>query len=175
MTLSLVVIEADGESSAISMTGGWREHLEAFRKDGRRTFVSIAFHGTDILSVPHHKNIDYRTFSATEIVGLGRVIFSAVAIRVGRQPLTRAAPGILAATKRTVLVGVESLAARLDLLSSNSSTVVRLVSLGLVEGVFSESRVADFVFGNSASGVGRNAVFELAGARANVLPAGTNR
>lgn len=46
--MSLVVIEAEGESSAISVTGGWREHLETFRKDGRRTSLSIAFRGADI-------------------------------------------------------------------------------------------------------------------------------
>lgn len=52
MTLSLVVIEAEGESSAISMTGGWREHLKTFGKDGRRTSLSIAFRGADFLSAP---------------------------------------------------------------------------------------------------------------------------
>lgn len=65
MTLSLVAIEAEGESSASSVTGGWREHLETFRKDGRRTSLSIAFRGTDIpcrsrrrvvqVRRPHHK------------------------------------------------------------------------------------------------------------------------
>ena len=182
MTLSLVVIEAEGESSAISVTGGWREHLETFWKDGRRTSLSIAFRGADILSAPvfgqtekSDRCFDYRTFSATEMVGLGGVIFSAVATRVGRQPETRAAPGILAATNRTVLAGAGSLVARLGLLSSNSSTAPRLASLGLVEGVLSESRVADFVFGNAGSGVGRKAVSVFAGASASVLPAGTRR
>ena len=50
--LVVVVIEADGESSANSVTGGGREHLQTLGKDGRRTSLSIAFRGTDFLSIP---------------------------------------------------------------------------------------------------------------------------
>ena len=185
MTLSLVVIEAEGESSAISVTGGWKEHLETFQE---RPAMDVLVHRLPWDRHPVGPDnswcgqlacitawFNYRTFSATEIVGVGNGIFSTEAVRVGRQPETRAAPGAFAATKRTVLVGTESLVARVGVASSNTSIAPRLVSLGLFEGVFSESRVADFVLGNSVSGVGRKAVFELAGARARVLPAGTNR
>lgn len=48
----MVVIEAEGESSAISVTGGGREHRKTFREDRRRTSLSIAFRGADILSIP---------------------------------------------------------------------------------------------------------------------------
>ena len=193
MTLSWVVIDAEGERSASSVTGGWREHLGTFKKDRRRTSLSIAFPETDILVGPENLwcrsfactgagemptppgHFSYRTFSAIEIVVLDGVSFAADAVCVGRQPVTRAAPGILAATNRTVLAGTESLVARLGLWSSNSSTAPRRSSVDLVEGVCSDSRVADFVFGNSVSGVGRKAVFVFAGARARALPAGTRR
>ena len=117
----------------------------------------------------------YRAASATEIAGVGNGIFSTDAVRVGRQPATRAAPGALAATKRTVLAGVESLVARLGLESSNSSIAPRCPSVALFVGVFSESRVADFVFGSAGSGVGRKAVSVLAGANASGLPGGPQR
>lgn len=48
----MVVIEAEGESSAIPVTGGGREHRKTFRKDRRRTSLSIAFRGADLVSAP---------------------------------------------------------------------------------------------------------------------------